>query len=209
MSASVSGVRRRYVGQHQDGSLLSTVMAGKPSVLQRMRDLAPREVRFDVSECIYSWSAAYSQTWSYIQIRIRLDFDSNVSAADRTALPTRWKTGIETVWNNKGGAAHASESFCPFQFEVVFVTSGEHHRVRVVQGSGATNMDTWHTADSGNVAAHEFGHMLGNPDEYTSSTCPSRSPVSTGTVMDNNSNTVPLRLLNRLAGDLGSAAATS
>lgn len=209
MSASVCGVRRRYLGAHLDGSLLQTFSAGNPSLLQQARSLATREVRFDDSECVFTWRPGYTQVWSYVQVRIRLNFDANVSAADRAALPGRWKQGIETVWNNKGGAAHASETFCPFQFEVVFVTSGEHHQVRVVQGSGATNMGTWHTADSGNVAAHEFGHMRGNDDEYPDTTCPSRNPVSTGTVMDNNSNNVPLRMLGRLAGDLGSTAAAA
>ena len=56
----------------------------------------------------------------------------------------------------------------------------------------------------GAVASHEFGHMLGNPDEYTSGTCPDRSPVNTGTVMDDNSNNIPLRLLQRLSDDLNS-----
>ena len=206
MSASVAGVRRRYLGAHLNGGLRADMMAGQTSLLQRTRQLATHEVSFDDSECVYSWRPAYTQVWSYIQIRIRLNFDSGVSAADRAALPIRWKQGIENVWNNKGGVAGNGESFCGFQFEVQFVTSGEHHQVRVVQGSGATDMGIWHTVDSGNTAAHEFGHMMGNNDEYTSTACPSRNPVSTGTIMDNNSNNVPLRMLQPLADQLGSIA---
>jgi hypothetical protein len=59
-------------------------------------------------------------------------------------------------------------------------------------------MTNWDTDDSGNVAAHEFGHMIGHPDEYADATCPARNPVSTGTVMDDNTETVA-RLYNRLA----------
>jgi hypothetical protein len=206
MSASVAGVRRRYLGAQLNGSLRKDMMAGQASLLQRTRQLATHEVSFADSECTFGWQAAFTQVWSYIQIRIRLDFDSNVSAADRAALPIRWKQGIENVWNNKGGVAGHDESFCPFQFEVQFVTSGEHHQVRVVQGSGHTNMGVWHTVDSGNTAAHEFGHMMGNNDEYTDAACPNRSPVNTGTVMDNDSNNVPLRMLQPLADQLGSTA---
>jgi hypothetical protein len=51
-------------------------------------------------------------------------------------------------------------------------------------------MLTWDTSDTGDVASHEFGHMLGLVDEYSDSVCPSRSPVNTGTVMDDNTEVV-------------------
>jgi bacillopeptidase F (M6 metalloprotease family) len=65
-------------------------------------------------------------------------------------------------------------------------------------------MGTWDTSDTGAVSAHEFGHMLGNPDEYSDPACPNRSPVNTGTIMDNNSTNIPARLLQRVASNLGS-----
>ena len=58
-------------------------------------------------------------------------------------------------------------------------------------------MTTWDTSDTADVASHEFGHMLGHPDEYADAACPARNPVNTGTVMDNNSGTVA-RLYNRI-----------
>jgi len=51
-------------------------------------------------------------------------------------------------------------------------------------------MLTWDTNDSGDVASHEFGHMLGLVDEYPDPNCPNRSPVNTGTVMDDNTEVV-------------------
>ena len=66
-------------------------------------------------------------------------------------------------------------------------------------------MSNWDTNDTGGVAAHEFGHMLGHVDEYPENPpCPDRDPVNTGTVMDNNSNNVPSRLMNRFANNIGS-----
>jgi hypothetical protein len=46
--------------------------------------------------------------------------------------------------------------------------------------------------------------MLGLVDEYSDSNCPDRSPVNTGTIMDNNSNVVPDRMMTRFANNLGS-----
>jgi hypothetical protein len=67
-------------------------------------------------------------------------------------------------------------------------------------------MTQWDTNDTGNVAAHEFGHMLGHPDEYADATCPSKNPVNTGTVMDDNTETVA-RLYNRICTFHGSGHA--
>ncbi len=65
-------------------------------------------------------------------------------------------------------------------------------------------MGTFFTLMGGNVAAHEYGHMFGLVDEYADSTCPGRNPVNTGTVMDNNSNVVPARMMERFGNNVGS-----
>jgi hypothetical protein len=58
--------------------------------------------------------------------------------------------------------------------------------------------------DTAAVASHEFGHLIGLADEYTDSNCPMRNPVNTGTVMANDSNNVPARMMNRFAQNIGS-----
>jgi hypothetical protein len=125
-------------------------------------------------------------------VRIRLDFDSGISAVTQTTLRNRWQTGIENKWSNRFGCCTSPGCIgrCVLTFGVEWVTSNEHHRVRVRQGPAQTNMTLWDTSDTGDVASHEFGHMLGHPDEYPTSTCPNRSPVSTGTVMDDNTEVV-------------------
>jgi bacillopeptidase F (M6 metalloprotease family) len=65
-------------------------------------------------------------------------------------------------------------------------------------------MTTWDNMDTGAVAAHEYGHMHGLVDEYTDTRCPGRSPVNTGTVMDNNSNNVPVRMMTHFANNIDS-----
>ena len=151
-----------------------------------------QEVSFSVSECIYGWTAAYAQRGTEITVRIRLDPDAGISDATMNTLRTRWKTGIENKWSNRFGCCTDPGCIgrCALTFRVEWVTSGEHHRVRVQQGPAQSNMGNWDTMDSGDVASHEFGHMLGHPDEYSSSVCPARSPVNTGTVMDDNTEVV-------------------
>lgn len=46
--------------------------------------------------------------------------------------------------------------------------------------------------------------MLGLPDEYKAANCPDRSPVETGTIMDSNSSFIPQRLVEWVAGRIGS-----
>ena len=166
--------------------------------------LARQQHSFGMSECVYSWTAAFEQTWSHIIIRIRLNPDAGISNATMNSLRNTWRNGIESTWSNQWGVGHSGEMTCPLTFEVQWVTTNQHHTVRVRPGSGGTNMGTWFTQDGGNVAAHEFGHMLGLVDEYSSSICPSRSPVNTGTIMDNNSNVVPARMMTRFANNIGS-----
>lgn len=149
-------------------------------------------VSFSVSECVYGWTAAYDQRGTTITVRIRLDPDAGISNATMNTLRTRWRTGIENKWSNRFVCCSRPDCTgrCTLTFRVQWVDSGEHHRVRVRQGPARSNMTTWDTSDTGDVASHEFGHMLGHPDEYPDSNCPSRSPVNTGTVMDDNTEVV-------------------
>lgn len=151
-----------------------------------------QEVSFDVSECVYDWTAAYAQRGTHITVRVRLDPDDGISAETMAALRERWSSGIADKWSNRFGCCSEPGCVggCALVFRVEWVDEGEHHRVRVRQGPGGSNMTLWDTEDSGDVASHEFGHMLGHPDEYSASNCPSRSPVNTGTVMDDNTEVV-------------------
>ena len=154
-----------------------------------------QEISNAISECEYNWTSAYAQRGTHITVRIRLDFDDGISPETQTALRNTWKTGIENKWSNRFGCCTNPGCIgrCVLHFHVDWVNSNEHHRVRVRVGPERSNMTLWDTEDTGNVASHEFGHMLGWPDEYSDSACPDRSPVNTGTVMDDNTEVV-LRL---------------
>jgi hypothetical protein len=202
---SVRGVARRY--RSVNGGFSVREVFESVSLRGALESLCRTEHSFERSECVYGWTAAYEQTWSHVRVRIRLDPDGGITAATVTTLSTTWANGIAATWNNQWGVGRAGEASCPLTFEVQWVTEDQHHAVRIRQGPMRSNMTTWDTSDGGATAAHEFGHMLGHADEYTDTNCPGRSPVSTGTVMDTNSNNVPPRLMRRLAAELGSYVA--
>ncbi len=156
------------------------------------------EVSFAVNECVYGWTARYRQSGTHAVVRIQLNPDAGISAATMNTLRTTWRDGIIATWANRFRCLAPNGGQQSFTFDVQWVTSGAHHVVRVLAGPARSNMTNWDTDDTGNVAAHEFGHMIGHPDEYADAACPARNPVSTGTVMDDNTETVA-RLYNRLA----------
>jgi hypothetical protein len=155
-------------------------------------DLSPstppleQEISFSVTECIFGWTAAFVQQGTNISARIRLDPDDDVSADLLSEVKERWRRGIEDKWSYRFACPS-----CALTFQVAWTDSNPHKVVRVRKGAGRSNLGLWHTDDSGNVASHEFGHLLGHPDEYAETdVCPDRSPVNTGTVMDDNTEVV-------------------
>jgi hypothetical protein len=96
-------------------------------------------------------------------------------------LISTWRSGIESNWNNRFRFTNG-----PVTLPVVFVPlfdrggSGDHI-VRVTPrppASGRADQSDWHAIMDGTTAAHEFGHMLGNVDEYRLPAGPAQIPAS-------------------------------
>jgi hypothetical protein len=206
---SLKGIARRYGGITGGFSVKNDIFGGPSTGTQSLRSklesMARQQFSLDVAECIYGWTARFEQTWTHIIVRIRLNPDAGISDATMNTLRTTWQNGIQNTWSNQWGCGRSGELTCRLTFEVQWVNTNQHHTVRVRPGPDRSNMTTWDTNDTGAVAAHEFGHMVGHPDEYTDSNCPNRSPVNTGTIMDNNSNNVPARLMTTFANNIDSS----
>lgn len=158
------------------------------------RFFAPNERSFSISECIYGWTAAYrivdGDCVLQITVRIRLNPDADVTAAEIAALQAVWEPGIEARWSNRFMINRSSgDCGCPsypVRFDVQFVNAGQHHTVRVRRGPARSNMTTWDTADDAGAASHEFGHMLGLADEYADANCPNRVVATDNSIMRTN-----------------------
>jgi hypothetical protein len=155
------------------------------------------ERRFQLRECVYRWTAALHQNCTAITVRIRLVPDAGITAGQMATLRTTWATGIVDRWSDRF-VCRGPYGESRITVAVQWVTSNPHHTVRVRPGPARSDMTTWDTADTGDTAAHEFGHMIGNPDEYAASECPNRTPVNTGSVMDDNSGPALQRHVDRL-----------
>jgi hypothetical protein len=102
-----------------------------------------------------------------IVVRIRLSEDpANTRREITDAGVARWERSIAELWNGKfrlrSGGTSLDLVFVPV---FVFYDQHAHHNVSV-SASGRSDESHWHADDPGQTAAHEFGHMLGNPDEY-------------------------------------------
>ena len=170
---------------------------------------ASTEHSFPMAECIYGWTARYRaeldrECTLQITLRIRLVAGAGVTATDIAAVQALWEPAIEQTWEDRFTLV-LREGNCECRavrvaVDVQFVTSGEHHVVNVRAGSGRADMGTWFVNSSGGTAAHEAGHMFGNPDEYADANCPLRTVTSDGSIMQTTSGAVKQRHYAGFAG---------
>lgn len=214
---SLKGVARRYGGLSGNFSVLKDVygLLSSPiasiSLRSKLESMAREEHLYTLSQCggLQSCTVAFEQTWTHITVRLMLDPDTGITNTTLNNLRNTWKNGIENTWSNRWGCRTPGELTCTLTFEVQWVTTNQHFFVRVRPGPETSSVGnhgraTWDTLDTGAVASHEFGHMIGNRDEYLDSNCPDRDPADTGTVMDNNTNIVPARMMRLFAYNIGS-----
>jgi peptidoglycan hydrolase-like protein with peptidoglycan-binding domain len=119
----------------------------------------------------YKWDAKYQVIWigDHIWVHVRIQLVGNVPQGVRQ----QWYDGIRAKWSQRFKFTNGKRSI-QLSFVPLFTSQNPHHVINVVNKPGTTgdwNMGTFDAGDGegdtqGDAAAHEFGHMIGNKDEY-------------------------------------------
>jgi type VI secretion system secreted protein VgrG len=110
-----------------------------------------------------------------VEVRFKDEAQTGVTAADVTAAHTKLENGVKTHWDGKF-TLDADDPTCgkksfTIKYKILYVASGHHYTFKVHQtypreGVTGAVMDVSKTTDDWTYA-HEFGHCVGLPDEYS------------------------------------------
>jgi len=137
------------------------------------------ELQRFTGETAYDLARTANELRVIVRIHLVSDLRTKATYYPTDAKMNEWRTGIEAAWNKPFYAWNGTTQLT-IVFVPIFTTQSPHHTVQVLPGSARSDETHWHEEDSGATAAHEFGHMLGNPDEYRLPGRVSEIPASMG-----------------------------
>ncbi len=133
----------------------------------------------------FAWDYSYDIGWFDNKVLIDLDIKLAGDPVEQTLL-NRWESGIEQIWST-------DRFIVPISFNVDWVSNDYDQTVTAHAGDTETfNMTNWNISNAAGwgddyqeeVAAHEFGHMLGLWDEYSGGAVnPNTNLINTGGLM--------------------------
>ena len=159
----------------------------------------PDTVSEEITDGPYGWTSGYDieidEAKCVVKITIKIELEAGEDVEITDEMKKRWEEGIENKWSEKFTLAREGKGEHCEEYKVIvdvqFVDSGAHVKVKVVKNSGhRSNRSEWDTADDGDTAAHEAGHMLGQKDEYPDSDSPEREVTDSSSVMHTPSGSV-------------------
>jgi type VI secretion system secreted protein VgrG len=116
-----------------------------------------------------------------VTVRLRLLPDPSVSAAAATDAKTRMNQAVMVLWNPAVRMILVEDPKCPsmhlvVNYDVQWVRAGEHF-VLALHEHWARDYVAGYVLDAradttAETYAHEFGHLVGLPDEYSYTTAP-------------------------------------
>jgi hypothetical protein len=171
----IPGIREAVASQFTGRDLqdLQAVLAEPDGARAEAADVGGQRAHYEDGELVvYPGGGAFElvrmSTHVRVIVRIRLynDRRNEVNAVTDEAV-ARFERGIARYWNGKFRLRNGARTLDIFYLPVfVYHDRNAHHDVRMLPGDERSAMRRWYEGDSEDTAAHEFGHMLGNPDEY-------------------------------------------
>lgn len=116
----------------------------------------------------FAWKYAYDIVFTGEQIIVSVGINlvtAGVTKVELDRVTPAWRKGIEDYWSSKYALSQSGNRY-PIIVKVGFRGPRFHHDVIVRPGKGHSDELNWHLRNSPELAAHEFGHMLGAFDEY-------------------------------------------
>jgi hypothetical protein len=102
-----------------------------------------------------------------VQINFVFDAALGYNAAQQAAYRATAEANVEGIWNNKYMIVDiATNSVFPVGVDMTTTGPRFDQSVKVSPAFGRANALNWFVGDTGQVNAHEFGHLLGLYDEY-------------------------------------------
>ncbi|MEM7103379.1 MAG: hypothetical protein AAF502_09640 [Bacteroidota bacterium] len=106
-----------------------------------------------------NYDIQYRRDQLRIIVRIKLTGESTTAA-----LRSKWKTGITSAWNGKFHIDGPKK--LKLVFDPQFTDKKPHYSVKVHKNKPRADSGNWGLNTKASTTAHEFGHLVGNEDEY-------------------------------------------
>ncbi len=129
----------------------------------------------------YNYFIMYENDALMIDVQLEFTKTGGVTDEQLNALKPIWESGIESMWNNKYYIRKDSLYRIPIVVDLTYDGPEYNYNVSVRPGPERSTMTFWDTEDTGRVAAHEFGHMIGLYDEYEDGATDPTNPIHDNT----------------------------